>query len=98
MTVCEEMQKLRDYLDSNNIEWKDKSDDWEMSWICRTHFYYKNNQWSVINGSGTYGGYFINEELNYGALELMVSCINDGEPVGYLKAEDVIKYMEGVEE
>lgn len=94
MTVCEEMQKLRNYLDSKKIEWIDKSDDWEMGWICRTHFDYKDNHWSVINGSGTYGGFYINEKSNYGALELMVDCVNGGEPVGYLKAEDVIKYIE----
>jgi len=28
MTVCEEMQKLRDYLDSKNIEYDDDSEDW----------------------------------------------------------------------
>jgi hypothetical protein len=88
------MQKLRDYLDSNNIEWKDKSDDWSAGWICRTHFYYKNNQWSVINGSATYGGFYLDEKQNPGQLELMVDCVNGGEPVGYLKAEDVIKYIE----
>jgi len=98
MIVCEEMQKLRDYLDSKKIEWIDKSDDWEMGWICRTHFDYKGNHWSVINGLGTYGGFYINEKSNYGVLELMVDCVNGGEPVGYLKAEDVIKYMEGVTE
>ena len=96
MTVCEEMQKLRDYLDSKKIEWIDKSDDWEMGWICRTHFDYKGNHWSVINGLGTYGGFYHDEKHNAKLLELMVSCVNDGEPVGYLKAEDVINYMEKI--
>ena len=94
MIVCEEMRKLRDYLDIKEITWKDVSEDFGHGlWICRTHFDYKGNHWSVINGSGTYGGFYINEKSNYGALELMVDCVNGGEPVGYLKAEDVIKYI-----
>ena len=98
MTVCEEMQKLREYLDSKNIEYDDDSEEWITGWICRTHFNYKDNFWSVINGLGTYGGFCLDEKQNPGQLELMVNCVNDGEPVGYLKAEDVIKYMEGVTE
>lgn len=98
MTVCEEMQKLRDYLDSKKIEWSDVSDERVGTWICRTHFDYKGYKWSVINGLGTYGGFYIDEKQNPGLLELMVDCVNGGEPVGYLKADDVIKYMEGVEE
>lgn len=98
MTVCEEMQKLREYLDSKNIEYDDDSEDWGTGWICRTHFNYKDYFWSVINGLGTYGGFYLDEKQNPGQLELMVNCVNGGEPVGYLKAEDVIKYMEGVTE
>lgn len=98
MTVCEEMQKLREYLDSKEIEYDDDSEEWRTGWICRTHFNYKGNFWSVINGSGTYGGFYLDEKQNPGQLELMVDCVNGGDPVGYLKAEDVIKYMEGVTE
>jgi len=98
MIVCEEMQKLRDYLDSKKIEWIDKSDGCEMGWICRTHFDFKDYRWSVINGSGTYGGFYINEKQNPGQLELMVSCVNGGEPIGSLKAEEVIAYMKGAKE
>ena len=99
MTVCEEMRKLRAYLDKNSIEWHDDSEDIRQGmWICRTHFEYKDNEWSVINGAGTYGGFYHNEKYNAKLLELMASCVNGGEPVGYLKAEDVIKYMEGVTE
>ena len=99
MIVCEEMQKLRDYLDIKEITWKDVSDDFGNGlWICRTHFDFKDYRWSVINGSGTYGGFYINEKKNPGLLELMVSCVNGGEPIGSLKAEDVIAYMKGVKE
>ena len=62
--ICEEMKKLRKYLDINKIKWKDKSEGFETStedlslYICRTHFWYKNNFYSAINGFGTYGGFF----------------------------------------
>lgn len=43
--VCNEMQKLRDILDKNNIPWEDVSDkghgDYPF-WMCRTHFEYKD--------------------------------------------------------
>ena len=93
MIICEEMRKLWEYLDSKEIEHDDDSEDWGTGWICRTHFDYKDNHWSVINGSGTYGGFYFDEKKNPGLLELMVDCVNGGEPIGSLKAEDVIKYM-----
>lgn len=49
MEVCEEMQKLRDWLDENGINWEDNSEDlrrhmlndfapeYEM-WVVRTQF------------------------------------------------------------
>ena len=49
MEVCEEMQKLRDWLDEEKIEWEDHSetftDDKEFNpWICRTWFYINNKR------------------------------------------------------
>jgi len=91
--ICEEMKKL------NKIKWKDKSDDLETAseeynlYICRTQFWYKGNFYSAINGLGTYGGYYSNEENNAGLIELMSSQINGGEPVGFLTAEDCIKLI-----
>lgn len=39
MTVCDEMQKLRDYLDKKGIEWRDKSQgEGNELGIERTHF------------------------------------------------------------
>lgn len=62
--------------------------------IFRTHFEINGNLWSVINGYGTYGGYdpFIGK--NYGMLECMASCVNNGEPVGYLTAVEVMQMVE----
>lgn len=88
MIVCEEMKKLRQMLDEKNIPWHDASDvmsgskDWPM-WICRTHFEYNGLKISVVNGFGTYGGW---DGANSGMTE-------DNEPVGWLKAEDIMKIL-----
>lgn len=100
MIVCEEMKKLRQMLDEKNIPWHDNSEvmsedkEWPM-WICRTHFEYKGLKIFVINGFGTYGGWFganpgMTEEENMGLLELL---IDGSDPTGWLKAEDIIKAM-----
>ena len=100
MKICEEMQKLRQMLDEKNIPWHDASEvmsedkEWPM-WICRTHFEYKGLKISVANGFGTYGGWFganpgTTEEENMGLLEIM---IEDNEPVGWLKAEDIMEIL-----
>lgn len=100
MIVCEEMQKLRKMLDKKNIPWHDASDvmsedkDWPM-WICRTHFEYNGIKISVVNGFGTYGGWYganpgTTEDKNMGLLEIM---IEDNEPVGWLKAEDIYEIL-----
>ena len=89
MIVCEEMQRLRNKLDEENIEWKDKSNDF----VCRTHFYYGINKISVINGEGTYGG--LDNGKNIGLLEMM---INYHDPIGYLNADEVIKKLKGMDE
>lgn len=100
MTVCDEMKELRKMLDEKNIPWHDASDvmpedkDWPM-WICRTHFEYKGVKISVVNGFGTYGGWHganpgMSEDKNMGLLEIM---IEDNEPVGWLKAENIIEIL-----
>lgn len=81
-----------------NIPWHDASEimseDKECPiWICRTHIEYHGHKISVINGFGTYGGWYganpgTTENENMGLLEIM---IDDIEPVGWLKAEDIIK-------
>lgn len=101
MKVCEQMQQLRNLLDEKNIPWEDHSEDetrdkdWPM-WFCRTWFEYKGIKWSVINGFGTYGGWFganpgASEEENLGLLELWN---HESDPKGYLTADDVMKEIE----
>jgi hypothetical protein len=98
MMICEEMKKLRAWLDEQKITWKDVSNglpkealkvdgvlDW---WICRTHFWVNGYHFSVINGHGSYGGYMLNDEKNQGLLEMM---IGNHEPTGYMTADDCIK-------
>ena len=95
-TVCTEMQKLRDYLDSKNITWNDISDNhYDTCWICRTHFMIHHDTWSVIHGYGTYGGFF-EIDNDTGLLELMTSSLNDGDSIGFLTADMVIQYIEEV--
>lgn len=104
MTVCEEMKKLRKMLDEKNIPWHDASEtmsedkEWPM-WICKTQFEYKGTRCSVINGFGTYGGWYganpgMTEDKNMGLLEIMIV----GKVIrGWLKAEDVMKIIGGKE-
>lgn len=100
MIVCDEMKKLRQMLDEKNIPWHDASDimseskEWPV-WICRTHFEFKGLKVSVVNGFGTYGGWYganpgMTEDKNMGLLEIM---IEDSEPVGYLKAENIMEIL-----
>ena len=98
--VCEEMQKLRDYLDAHEIEWEDVSEDFTKGidvelpvefWICRTHFDFCGNRYSVINGVGTFGGIYVGSGENLWLLELMSDAVNKGEPMGYLTAEEIIE-------
>ena len=49
----------------------------------------------MINGFGTYGGWYganpgMSEEKNMGLLELM---IEENDPVGWLKAEDIMEIL-----
>ena len=59
-----------------------------------THFEINGNKWSVINWYGTYGGYDAFTGKNYGMLECMASCVNNGDPVGNLTAEAVMQMVE----
>lgn len=89
--VTEEMKKLRAWLDENNIKWEDDS-SWLDFWVCRTHFWYDDYMWSVIHGYGTWGGFGLNG--NDGELlEVMVTAVNGGNPVGWLTAKDVIGFI-----
>ena len=86
--MTEEMEKLRRLLDQHSILWEDKSD----SQITRTHFEYRGYHWSVVHGFGSYGGYsFVTNDE--GLLELMSDAVNGGEPVGWLTADEVMKYV-----
>ena len=103
MKICEEMNKLRQYLDDKDIKWKDASTIlgdklWHRLWICRTQFEINNNKWSVINGYGTYGGIDGLDGYNEGLLELMTNSVNNGEPIGWLTADNVIGYIEELKE
>ena len=94
MIIVEEMKKLREYLDDHKIQWEDDSSELGCFWMCRTHFTVRKNFWSVINGYGSYGGFDTFSPKNKGLLELMTNEVNGGEPVGYLTADEVIRYME----
>ena len=86
----EVMDTLRDILDVDGIQWKDKSVvsdiDGTTFALYRTHITYHGKLYSVILGMGTYGC----EEYK---LELMADNVNGGEPVGYLTVTDVIDIM-----
>jgi hypothetical protein len=96
--IVEEMQKLREWLDQNGIEWEDESDEnFCYLWIVRTHFTYKDHHVSVVNGYGTYGGFNSFETDNEGLLEMMIGEIDENsenDPIGYLTADQVITYLE----
>ena len=99
MIICDEMKKLRGELDKRGIAWVDVSEDNFPGidlWICRTHFRYGKYQVSVINGFGTYGGFFFSEKENEGMLEMMANCVNGGEPEGHLTANEVMKILDGI--
>ena len=102
--MVDEMIKLRKILDDRNIEWQDESSHYKLSMggeivIDRTHFTVKGHSFSAINGFGTYGGYTARKEDNLGKIELMElggALFNDGEPIGHLFADDVIKQLEEI--
>ena len=96
MEICEEMQQLRKMLTEKGIEWEDNSEiEHEHIWMVRTQFNYNNNHYSVINGFGSYGGINFIDDQNTGLLELWSAAVNDGEPYGYLTANECIKLIMG---
>lgn len=94
MEICEEMKKLRSYLDDHGIEWIDQSEEdknpkfLDMS-IYRTWFDLNGERCSVVNGFGTWGGWTHRVD-NLGLLEMMYR----GEVEGHLTADDIIKKIE----
>ena len=89
------MLKLRKLLTEQGIDWHDASTppDYPLIKIDRTHFEYRGYNWSVINGFGSLGGYDLIRKKNTGLLEVMSAAVNDGEPIGYLKAKDVMRFI-----
>ena len=93
--MCEEMIKLREYLDAVKIKWRDDSECLGTEWYMhRTKFEINGNEFSVINGVGSYGGAMIGGK-NQGFLEMWIN--QKGEPEGYLTADDVIKAIKNVD-
>lgn len=97
--ICDEMKKLRKMLDDKKIEWVDASEEMrEWVKIARTHFTYKGFDVSVVNGFGTYGGWSganigaDEEKDNLGLLEVYIPYF--GVPCGWLKAEEVMRFIE----
>lgn len=96
MIVCEEMKKLRTWLDKQGIQWEDKSESFtrieadtgKPCYMCRTHFCLNGCFYSVINGIGSYGGIDY-EGNNHGLLEVMSDAINGGTPIGGLTFKEL---------
>lgn len=61
----------------------------------RTKFMANGCEWSVIHGYGSYGG-FNHFDPDAGLLEVMAQCVNDGNPVGWLTAEQVLKMVDEI--
>lgn len=90
--ICDEMKKLRKWLDKEGIEWEDNTEkNYCSGWMVRTYFTYKDNFVSVVNGYGSYGGFSSFHPKNEDLLEMMVS---ENEPIGRLTADQVITYLE----
>lgn len=92
LEICNEMQKLRDWLKENDIDWYDDSEDGDYFWMARTKFHVNDHFFSVINGFGSYGGLRFGFE-NQRLLECM---IDNSEPEGWLTAEDVEKRIKSI--
>jgi hypothetical protein len=88
--MCEEMIKLRKWLDEHKIKWWDNSCTYDDDcYVHRTKIAVGGREISVINGMGTYGGFYEVGGENLGLLEMYV-C-GEGEPKGYLTAQQVVK-------
>ena len=92
--MTEEMETFRDLLDEEQIEWEDVS-ELNAYPIYRTHFKHRGFRWSVIHGYGSYGGFSPLTNKDEGLLELMSNAVNDGDPVGWLTAEQAMEYVLG---
>lgn len=91
--MTKEMQLLRQMLEENGIPYGDNSQGEPLP-MTRTYFSYNGNQYSVIHGNGSYGGWDSFNQKDKGLLEMMVN--KDGNPIGYLKAEEIMKFVKGV--
>lgn len=90
--MTKEMQLLRQMLEENGIPYKDNSQGEPLP-ITRTYFSYNGNQYSVVHGYGTFGGWDGFNQKDKGLLEMME---NRDDPIGYLKAEAIMKYVKGI--
>ena len=102
MEICEEMKKLRSYLDEKKIKWIDQSEDMESAsidmFICRTWLWLGDRKISVVNGYGTYGGIhpmYNNGLKNRGLLEIQIDGLND--VYGDFTADDVISIIKMIQ-
>ena len=94
--MIQEMIKLRQMLDAEGIKWHDKSDkERNLYSIDRTHFDYRGYSFSAIHGYATYGGYSSWTGKDDEKIELMTNAYNDGNPVGWLSAEEVMRIVKG---
>ena len=87
----EVVDTLRDILDVDGIKWEDHSTTPRelggmVVVLLRTHIIYRGKFYSVIIGTGTYGG------ENY-RLELMSDAVNNGDPIGSLTVTEVIDIL-----
>ena len=91
-----EMHKLRQLLNESGIAWEDCSTGPDVYLpIDRTHFEHGGFSWSVVNGYGSYGGWDYMRTKNEGFLEVMSNALNDGDPLGWLTAEEVMDLVRG---
>lgn len=94
--MCDEMVKLREFLDKKGIIWYDNSEDPANTeelhcMIYRTKFVLVGIEISVIYGYGTIGGRPV---YSSGADEkLLEMMIGDGEPEGHLTCDDIINHL-----
>ena len=88
----EEMLKFRNALEVRGVEWINNSNNFDRSFpfldmiVYATVFRFNDSLWTVKSGFGTFGG-------DRGLLELRV---DDGELVGSLTAQDVLRMMDDV--
>ena len=99
MEICEEMKKLRSYLDEKKNKWIDQSEhfdsvSFEMI-IWRTWLWIGDRKISVVNGFGTIGGIVGIDGENAGLLEIAIDGL--GGVYGNLTADDVIIIIELIE-